>query len=86
MNERQKWWFDFAGVVQWAAGLLGLILIVIVSTRPVTVWSGGKAVEYWIVDELPQVSNSGQVTQFSGRIVIGGPVVIEPHKTNGRPF
>jgi hypothetical protein len=45
----------------------------------VTLYSGGQAVEYWVVDQLPTVSD--QTTHIQGgRIIIGGPVVIQPYK------
>jgi hypothetical protein len=45
----------------------------------VTLYSGGKAVEYWVVDQLPTVTE--QVTHIQGgRIIIGGPVVIQPYR------
>jgi hypothetical protein len=45
----------------------------------VTLYSGGQAVEYWVVDQLPTVTD--QTTHIQGgRIIIGGPVVIQPYK------
>jgi hypothetical protein len=45
----------------------------------VTVYSGGKAVEYWIVEHKPEVSVSNSVIWADGRTIVGGPVVIEPY-------
>jgi hypothetical protein len=46
----------------------------------VTIYSGGEAVEYWVVDQMPQIDGDNQVTHIQGgRIIIGGPVVIQPH-------
>jgi hypothetical protein len=46
----------------------------------VTVYSGGKAVEFWIVESKPEVSVSNSVVWADGRTIVGGPVVIQPYK------
>jgi hypothetical protein len=45
----------------------------------VTLYSGGQAVEYWVVDQMPTVSEQTTIIQ-GGRIIIGGPVVIQPYR------
>jgi hypothetical protein len=65
------------------AGIVGSIEAEAVETDTkrysVTLYSGGQAVEYWVVDQMPTVSEQTTIIQ-GGRIIIGGPVVIQPYR------
>ena len=51
----------------------------------VTLYSGGKAVERWWVDRQPSVHMDSNTIRFDGRIIVGGPIVIEPAPKPVRP-